>query len=138
MAGYQEGMDLDIRLRNAGHEIWWVPGAAVRHLVHAGRLNMKWFLHAAFNSGRTTAIQRLKIRTNSDRVLYAGGRLLIAPLHFAVNITGAVFIFPFQNGRLAAGELMRAASIAGFAWGLLRQTFFDNRAGLQARIPEDA
>jgi len=128
VTGYHEGTDLNDRLRNAGYEIWWLPGAAIRHLVHAGRLNLKWVLHAAFNYGRTTAIRRLKARTGYSRVFYSVGRLLIAPLHCGLNLLAALASFPFQSGRVAMGELIRAVTIAGFACELLRQIFRGNGA----------
>jgi GT2 family glycosyltransferase len=119
---------LDARLRNAGYEIWWLPGAAIRHFIHASRLNLKWLLRSAFNSGRTTAIRRLKTRAGCNRLLYAVGRLLVAPLHCGVNLLVALVSFPFQNGRVAAGKLIRAASITGLACELLRQIFRGDRA----------
>jgi glycosyltransferase involved in cell wall biosynthesis len=128
VAGYHEGADLDARLRNAGYEIWWLPGAAIRHFIHASRLNLKWLLRSAFNSGRTTAIRRLKTRAGCNRLLYAVGRLLVAPLHCGVNLLVALVSFPFQNGRVAAGKLIRAASITGLACELLRQIFRGDRA----------
>lgn len=130
VAGYREGADLNVRLQNAGYEICWLPGATVRHFTHASRLNLKWVLHASFHSGRTTAIQRLKARTGCNRLLYAVGRVLIAPLHCGVNLLVALVSFPFQNGRVAVGELTRAASIAGFASELLRQIFRSNPGSL--------
>ena len=128
VAGYREGTDLNSRLQNAGHEIWWLPGAAVRHFIHASRLNLKWVLQAAFHNGRTTAIQRMKARAGCGRLFYGVGRVLIAPLHCIVNLLVALVSFPFQSGRVAAGELVRAASIAGFACGLVREIFRGNGA----------
>jgi glycosyltransferase involved in cell wall biosynthesis len=121
-AGSREGADLNIRLQDAGYEIWWLPGASIRHLVHAGRLNLRWVLHAAFNKGRAVAIQRLKYRVGSGaRRSYIAGRLLIAPFHCGINLLVALVGFPFQNGRVTVTALTRAASIAGLADGLLRQ-----------------
>jgi glycosyltransferase involved in cell wall biosynthesis len=138
VAGYHEGADLDTRLRIAGYEIWWLPGAAIRHFIHASRLNLKWVLHAAFNSGFTAAIQRLKARTGYNRLFYAVGRVLIAPLHCGVNLLAGLVTIPFQNGRVAEGELVRAATIAGFACGLLPQIFRGDRANPGIRVQEDA
>jgi glycosyltransferase involved in cell wall biosynthesis len=138
VAGYHEGADLNARLQNAGYEIWWLHGAAIRHFIHANRLNLKWVLHAAFNSGFTAAIQRLKARTGCNRVFYAVGRVLIAPLHCGVNLLAGLVTFPFQGGRVAEGELVRAATIAGFACGLLPQIFRGDRANPGIRVPEDA
>ena len=126
-AGYREGADLNLRLQDAGHEIWWLPDAPVRHLIHAGRLNLKWFLHSKFNEGRTIAIQRLKSRTGSARGFYIAGRALVAPFHCGMNLLLALVSFPFQNGRVAAKALLRAASIAGFASELMRRVLHRDR-----------
>jgi glucosyl-dolichyl phosphate glucuronosyltransferase len=131
VAGYREGADLSVRLQDAGYEIWWLPGAAVRHLIHADRLNLKWLLHAAFNEGRSIAIQRLKSRAGSARAFYIAGRALVAPFYCGVKLLLALVSFPFLNGRVAAKALQRAASIAGFAGELLRQ-FLHYGAGRSA------
>jgi GT2 family glycosyltransferase len=120
-AGCREGADLNLRLQSAGYEIWWLPGAPIRHLVHDGRLNLRWFLHAAFNGGRSIAIQRVKGRAPGIRQLYIAGRILVAPFHCGINLFVALTTFPFQNGRVAVKAVLRAASIAGFACELLKQ-----------------
>jgi glucosyl-dolichyl phosphate glucuronosyltransferase len=120
-AGCREGADLNLRLQDAGYEIWWLPGAPIRHLVHARRLNLRWFLHAAFNGGRSIAIQRVKRRAPGVRRLYIAGRILVAPLHCGINLFVALTTFPFQNGRVAMKAVIRVASIAGFACELLKQ-----------------
>ncbi|MGD0251948.1 MAG: glycosyltransferase [Verrucomicrobiota bacterium] len=120
-AGYREGADLNLRLQGAGYEIWWLPDAPIRHLVHAGRLNLRWFLRAAFNGGRSIAIQRVKGRAPGVRKLYIAGRILVAPFHCAINLFVSLTTFPFRNGRVAAKALFRAASVAGFACELLKQ-----------------
>jgi glycosyltransferase involved in cell wall biosynthesis len=121
VAGYREGADLNIRLQDAGNEIWWLPGATVRHLTHVGRLNLKWFLCSKANEGRSIAIQRLRSRVGSTRGFYIAGRVLIAPFHCGLNLLLALVSCPFQNGRMAARALMRATSIAGFTCELLGQ-----------------
>ena len=123
VAGYREGADLNIRLQDAGYEIWWLPGAAVRHLIHGDRLNLKWLLHAALNEGRSVAVQRLKPRARGARGIYIAGRVLVAPLHCGVNLLLAAVSFPFQSGRVAAKALLRTASIAGLTCELLRLFF---------------
>jgi glucosyl-dolichyl phosphate glucuronosyltransferase len=125
--GSHEGPDLNLRLQDAGYEIWWLPGAPVRHLVHAGRLNWKWFLQMAFNQGRCTAIKRLKSHPGSTRGFYIAGRVLIAPLHCGVNLLVMLATFPFQNGRMAMGALAHAVSIAGLMFELVRQSLKNDR-----------
>jgi glycosyltransferase involved in cell wall biosynthesis len=121
VAGYREGADLNIRLQDAGYEIWWLPSAAVRHLIHGNRLNLKWLMHAAFNEGRSVAIQRLKSRPRGARGIYIAVRVLVAPFHCGVNLLLALVSCPVQSGRTAAKALLRAAAIAGFVGELLRQ-----------------
>jgi glycosyltransferase involved in cell wall biosynthesis len=121
VTGYHEGTELDERLRNAGCEIWWLPGAAIQHLIHARRLNLRWRLHAAFNGGRSTAIQRVKGRGPRVRRFYVVGRVLVAPFHCGINLLVALAVFPFQKGRVAVKAVLRAAAIAGFACELLKQ-----------------
>ena len=120
-AGYREGADLNQRLQDAGYEIWWLPDASIRHLVHASRLNLRWQLRAAFNGGRSIAIHRVKDHTPGVRRLYIAGRILVAPFHCAINLFVALTTFPFQNGRVAVKAVLRAASIAGFACELPKQ-----------------
>ena len=121
ITGAYEGADLNLRLQDGGYEIWWLPGASIRHLVHAGRLNLRWRLRAAFSTGRSAAIQRVKSRAPNVRKLYIAGRILVAPLHCAINLFVSLTTFPFQNGRVAAKTLLRAVFIAGFARELLKQ-----------------
>jgi glycosyltransferase involved in cell wall biosynthesis len=120
-AGAREGADLNIRLQGAGHEIWWLPGAAIRHRVHAERLNWRWVLHSAFNEGQSIAIQRVKAHAPGSRRFYIARRVLIAPFHCLVHLGVALVSFPFQNGRVAATALTRTVTIAGSTRELLRQ-----------------
>ncbi len=129
--GGGEGGDLNLRLRDAGYEIWWLPGVAVQHHAHAHRLNLKWHFYAAFGEGRSVAIQRLKSCTGRTRTFYIVARLLIAPFHCAVNLLVALATLPFQDGRMAVKAMTRAASIAGMAFELSRhlQACFRSNSG---------
>src|SRR5206468_1871184 len=49
-----EESDLCLRLLARGHEIRYVPGAAVEHLVDPARLHPRWFFHRAFCTGRSS------------------------------------------------------------------------------------
>jgi glycosyltransferase involved in cell wall biosynthesis len=118
--GFREGSDLNLRLQDAGYEIWWLPGAGIRHTIHAGRMNLRWMLNAAFNEGRSIAMQRLKEKKNrTQRLLFGLGRLVIFPFHCGINLLIALVLWPFQDEQSAANALLRAARIAGFAWRIL-------------------
>lgn len=118
-AGYREGVDLTIRLQDLGYQIWWLPGAPIRHFVHANRLNLRWVFNSAFNEGRSVAIHRLKSRTGGERILYICGRVLFAPLHCVFNLLAALVTLPFKNGTIAAKKFYRAIMSAGLMRGLL-------------------
>ncbi len=118
--GFGEGADLNIRLQNAGYEVWWLPGAAVRDFFPAGRMNLKYILRSAFNYGRSNAIRRLKYRSNPfANFLYRSVRLVVIPFQCGINLLAALFLWPFKHGQLAVRFLERAVQAAGMAWGML-------------------
>jgi glycosyltransferase involved in cell wall biosynthesis len=119
--GYREGSEINLRLQDAGYEIWWLPEAAIRHVMHADRLNLRWVMHSAFKEGQSVAIQRLNEKRDwTRRALFHFGRLSAAPFHFAINLLAALFLWPF-NCVKAAGLLKRSAIILGFACQLTKE-----------------
>jgi len=115
-----EESDLLERLRLSGYGVWWLPSARIRHFVAAERLRLNWQLRSQFNQGRSSALMRLGMMSRArERWLFSLGRLLVAPFHCALNLLVALVSWPFQQGRLAAHALMRAARIGGVTWQLL-------------------
>ena len=118
--GAHEETDLNLRIERAGHEIWWLPQARIRHFLAAERLRLGWRLRSAFEGGVSNAFVRWRnFPPGQWRGPWRALRLLGAPFHAAINFAVAGFIWPFQGGRLAAAALVRAMGIAGFAWGLI-------------------
>jgi glycosyltransferase involved in cell wall biosynthesis len=118
--GYREGSDINLRLQDAGYEIWWLPDAAIRHVVHASRLNLRCMLHSAFKEGQSVAIQRLKEKKDgTPRALFHFGRVVAAPFHFAINLLAALILWPFNRVK-SVDLLKRAAQILGFAYQLTK------------------
>ena len=107
-----------------GGEIWWLPGARIKHLIASERTKLKWRIRSAFGQGRGRAINRLsRKRTAFQRGVFTVTRVPVTPLHCGVNLLVALVSFPFQNGQLAARALAHAAATAGLAFELLRRMF---------------
>jgi glycosyltransferase involved in cell wall biosynthesis len=118
----REESDLNLRLQDAGHEIWWLPGAGILHFVPASRLNFRTAMRSWFAEGRSIAIQRAKQRSvGLDRALYRAARIVVAPFHAAVHLLAALFLFPV-NPFKAAGHFFQVCRNCGFAAQLLLET----------------
>jgi len=112
----REESDLNLRLQDAGYEVWWLPGAAIRHFVPASRLKFDAMMCARFAEGRSIAIQRLKSRRKGlDRGFYRVGRIIAAPFHAMVHLLAALFTLPL-NCPKAAEHLLQACRNCGMAW----------------------
>jgi len=115
----REESDLNLRLQDAGYEIWWLPGAAIRHFVPASRLKLRATMWARFSEGRSIAIQRLKSRRGGwDRGLYRAGRIVAAPFHALAHSLAMLILLP-RNRPKAVGHLFQACRNFGLAWQML-------------------
>jgi GT2 family glycosyltransferase len=114
----REETDLNLRLQDAGYEIWWLPGAGVLHFMPASRLNFGATMNSWFAEGRSIAIQRSKSRCEGrSRMAYQMARLITAPFHAAVHLVAALFLLPFRRFK-SAGHFFQACRICGFVWQL--------------------
>jgi glycosyltransferase involved in cell wall biosynthesis len=114
----REESDLNLRLQDAGYEIWWLPGAAIRHFMPASRGKFCALMRARFDDGRSIAIQRLKSRRPGwDRGFYRVGRIVGTPFHMLVSLLAALFTVPWRHRRM--GYLLRTVLIAGIGWQML-------------------
>jgi GT2 family glycosyltransferase len=118
--GLHEEADLNRRLETAGGQIWWLPGARIRHFVPAERLTLRWQLHESFCGGRSTARMRLRaIPQWRHRVCWALGRLAAGPLQNTLILGMALGAACVGRQRVAVETLTRAFRTAGFSWQLL-------------------
>jgi glycosyltransferase involved in cell wall biosynthesis len=114
----REESDLNLRLQDAGYEIWWLPGAAIRHFSPASRMNFRERLRSRFDDGRSIAIQRIKSRRQGwPREFYRLGRVVVAPVHALLCLLAALFTLPWRQRQ--KGLLLRAVLIAGVGWQML-------------------
>ena len=118
MMGREES-DLNLRLQDAGHEVWWLPGAAILHFVPASRMNFRATMRGRFAEGRSIAIQRLKSRRGGlDRGFYRVARIVGTPFHVLAHLLAALIALPSNYPR-AAEHLLQACRNCGLAWQLL-------------------
>ena len=118
----REESDLNLRLQDAGYEVWWLPGAAIRHFVPASRLAFSATMLAWFAGGRSIAIQRLKSRHNGwDRELFRAGRIVAAPFHILIHLLAALIMLPLSYPK-SVGHLFQICRNCGLAWQLLVET----------------
>ena len=119
LARYEES-DLTQQLRDAGWEVWWLPGAPIFHWLPSHRLKFRALGRIAFNEGYSVATLRLRrIRGIFWRTSYQIGRLVITPFHVAVCLLAALFTLPRRSGQTSTGYLLRSIRIAGIGWQLL-------------------
>jgi glycosyltransferase involved in cell wall biosynthesis len=114
----REESDLNLRLQDAGYEIWWLPGAAILHFVPASRMTFRANMGGRFAEGRSIAIQRLKSRRGGcDRESYRVARIIGAPFHALVHLLAALISLPRSYSK-AAEHVLQACRNCGLAWQL--------------------
>lgn len=116
--GAHEESELNRRLAARGYETWWLPAAAIRHVLPGSRLQMRWQLRHLFDQGRSSALVRLESRPHP--VAYAVGRLLWVPVQ--CGLLGLVGLGSLAIGRRqrAARSVMKASRAVGFGRELLQ------------------
>lgn len=60
-----EDSHLGLKVMNAGHAVYYHPGAEVRHFVRSSKLSPRYFLRRCYWHGRTTI--QLRLRADGDR-----------------------------------------------------------------------
>jgi glycosyltransferase involved in cell wall biosynthesis len=115
----REESDLNLRLQDAGYEIWWLPGAAIWHFAPARGLKFREVMSGRFAEGRSVAIQRLKARRSGwDRESYRVVRIIGAPFHALAQLLAALIALP-RNYQKAAEHVLQACRNCGIALEML-------------------
>jgi glycosyltransferase involved in cell wall biosynthesis len=116
---YFSGGDSEMirRVRAAGHEVWFAPGAAVRHQMPASRTTFRYAARHAFDSARSRVIDRAG---QPGAAAYFAGRL---PANLAKAIGFGVFALlntlVFRSGA-AKQALVRAWRSCGYLYQIPR------------------
>lgn len=112
--------ELFTRLRGAGWEIWWLPGAVIDHTVVRKRICLGYFWQNSFGLGRSAARQRLKEKDSwLERVGFSLVRLGFMPVHLAVCGVAGAYAWLRKRPAEAAHQWFRIARDCGFALELL-------------------
>jgi GT2 family glycosyltransferase len=135
--GRREDSDLNLRLQDAGYELWWLPGAAIWHFAPAKGMKFHVIMRERFNDGRFIAIQRLKSRHGGwERGFYRVARIVGGPFHALAHLLAALFTLPRRHSK---EHVLQACRNCGIAWGMLVNwrpptTHADNRTILSKEI----
>ena len=117
----QSDTELNVRLRKAGYEIWWLEPARVRHIIPASRLRFMAQARLWREEGRDSAILRwLSCRTRANRLVLVAGRCLAAVLQLVFQFVGSALLFLIFRRRRAARLFFRGCRVLGFMGQLLR------------------
>lgn len=112
--------DMIRRLRAAGYEIWFAPGAAVRHRMPAARTTFRYAARHAFDSARSRVIDRSG-RPGALRYLlgrWAGNAVKAAGL----ALWGLLNLLVFRPGA-AKKALVRSWRACGYLYQVPRSLF---------------
>jgi glycosyltransferase involved in cell wall biosynthesis len=115
-----EDTDLIYRLQLAGYEVWWLPNAAILHIISGERLTIAALARMAFAEGESVARLRLLHRGSAlSRETYRFGRLLISPFYSLALFAASIVTIPVRRGQVAARNLQRAVRALGIASQLI-------------------
>ena len=118
------GGDTDMirRVRAAGLEAWFVPGAKVQHQIPAGRLTFSYAARHAFDSARSRVVERCRTLRESRRpaapFLLSRGAGSAAKL-VLFGVQAAALFLVLRNGS-AKRALVRAWRSCGYLYQIAR------------------
>lgn len=129
-AAYGEEVNLHVRLRISGVEVYYCPEIVVEHLVMPGKMNVRWMLRSAYKAGSVAPemFQRswpffrgcgylfahfvlMPIRLLSLRERYVENRILSAVTGMAWHLGTITTILKKQVGLKAAADTARVEGV---------------------------
>lgn len=110
------------RIRAAGFQAWFVPGAKVLHQMPSSRLTLVYELRHAFDSARSRVVDRVRLLRSAGRTPL--GFMVTRSLERAVKAVGFLFValacvLVFRLGS-AKGALVRAWRCCGYLYQIAR------------------
>jgi GT2 family glycosyltransferase len=118
------GGDTDMirRIRAAGLEAWFVPGAKVQHQIPAGRLNYSYAARHAFDSARSRILERCRRLRESGKAAapFLLSRALASAAKLAFFAVQAAVLFLIFRTGAAKRALIRAWRSCGYLYQIAR------------------
>ncbi|HEY1792610.1 MAG TPA: glycosyltransferase [Opitutaceae bacterium] len=114
--------DMIRRVRAAGLEVWFVPAARVQHQIPAGRLTFSYAARHAFDSARSSIVEKGRALAESGRAAapYLASRLLGALAKLAWFCLQAAACFIFLATGAGKRALVRAWRCCGYIYQIAR------------------
>jgi GT2 family glycosyltransferase len=123
-----EDLDLMRRIRSAGYDLWYHPGASLQHVVPGGRLTLRYISKFCYDSSYSRVIER---RGSARFWAWVFSRILVYALSVPLSLAiSGLCLLVRQRGR-AKRWLTRAAKGAGYIAG----SFYVIRCVLTGRKP---
>jgi glucosyl-dolichyl phosphate glucuronosyltransferase len=110
------------RLRSAGLEAWFVPGARVLHQIPAGRLTLRYALRHAFDSARSRVVDRVRLLRDAGRspLLYLASRAAASAAKLAWFLLQSAACYAVLCANPARRALVRAWRSCGYLYQIAR------------------
>jgi GT2 family glycosyltransferase len=110
------------RLRSAGLEAWFVPGAKVLHQIPAGRLTLRYALRHAFDSARSRVVDRVRLLRGAGRspLPFLASRAVSSALKLAWFLLESAACCAVFRGNPARRALVRAWRSCGYLYQIAR------------------
>ena len=94
--------EINWRLQEAGWEVWWLPKAAVYHVIGPERFRVSYQMKVAFAEGKDRAMLWATTFAPRNRYpLYVFARIVLAPVHFLLLL--ATSLVHLCRGKIVFG-----------------------------------
>ncbi len=114
--------DMIRRIRAAGLEVWFVPGAKVLHQIPAGRLTLRYALRHAFDSARSRIVGNVRVLRESNRPVlpFLASRAAASVLKLVWFLLASAACYAIFRTGAARRSLVRAWRSCGYLYQIAR------------------
>jgi glycosyltransferase involved in cell wall biosynthesis len=114
--------DMIRRVRSAGLEAWFVPGAKVLHQIPAARLTLRYAMRHAFDSARSRVVENTRVQRDAGRSAapYLFSRAVGCTIKLAVFLLQCGACYAVGQREPARRALVRAWRCCGYLYQIAR------------------